>query len=216
PSAPSAPNPVARAASLGADTINIDGRGDDAAWARAAVASWETDYAGQPSGIKTSVRFLWAKDALYALFDVSGAGLFTDRSKPTAVERQKLYDEDCVEIFLTPDPAAPKHYYEIEIGPFGHFFDLGVDLEKKKYSTTWSSGARIGATQRAGAREATIEVALTAPEIVKGLSAGARLPMGLFRMEGRSPRHYLAWSPPRTSKPNFHVPEAFGALVLDP
>jgi hypothetical protein len=59
-------------------------------------------------------------------------------------------------------------------------------------------------------------IALTAPEIVKCLAAGARLPMGLFRMEGRSPRQYLAWSPARTSKPNFHVPEAFGALVLDP
>jgi hypothetical protein len=35
-------------------------------------------------------------------------------------------------------------------------------------------------------------------------------------MEGTSPREYLAWSPPRTPKPNFHVPEAFGTLVLDP
>jgi hypothetical protein len=35
-------------------------------------------------------------------------------------------------------------------------------------------------------------------------------------MEGTSPRHYLAWSPPRTPKPDFHVPEAFGTLILDP
>jgi uncharacterized protein (DUF362 family) len=208
--------PVAHAASLGADAISVDGRADDAAWARAALAAWDTDYAGKASGIATKVRFLWSKDALYALFELSGAGLFTDRSRPAAVERQKLYEEDCVELFLTPDPGAPKHYYEIELGPFGHFFDLSVDLEAKKYTTTWSSGARVAASQRAGAREATIEVALTAPEIVKGLAAGARLPMGLFRMEGRSPRNYLAWSPPRTAKPNFHVPEAFGALLLDP
>jgi hypothetical protein len=38
-----------------------------------------------------------------------------------------------------------------------------------------------------------------------------------LRMEGTSPsREYLAWSPPRTAKPDFHVPEAFGTLVVDP
>jgi hypothetical protein len=40
--------------------------------------------------------------------------------------------------------------------------------------------------------------------------------MNLYRMEGKEERRYLAWSPPRTKKPNFHVPEAFGSLVLDP
>jgi hypothetical protein len=35
-------------------------------------------------------------------------------------------------------------------------------------------------------------------------------------MEGKSPRKYLAWSPTRTPKPDFHVPSAFGRLVLDP
>ena len=51
---------------------------------------------------------------------------------------------------------------------------------------------------------------------------------GLFRMEGgastgaqgepprTSPRRYLAWSPPRTTRPNFHVPQAFGTLVQVP
>jgi len=208
--------PEAHAAALGGDSITLDGRGDEPAWGRAVAAAWESNTAGEATGIKTRVRFLWSQGALYALFDLSGAGLFTERSRPVGEERQKLYEEDCVEIFLTPDPAAPRRYYEIEIGPFGHFFDLHVDLEAKKYSTGWSSGLRVAAVQRAGAREATLEAEITAPEIKRALVAGARLPLGLFRMEGRSPRHHLAWSPPRTAKPNFHVPEAFGALVLDP
>jgi hypothetical protein len=132
------------------------------------------------------------------------------------VPRQKLYEEDCVEIFLTPDPAHPKRYFETEIGPFGHFLDVAVDLDTHASDTQWSSGARIGTTTNAAARTATIEVELTAPEIVRALASGARLPLGLFRMEGTSPRQYLAWSPPRTAKPNFHVPEAFGTLVVDP
>ena len=62
---------------------------------------------------------------------------------------------------------------------------------------------------------ATIESVFTAPDIVRALTPGARLPIGLYRMEGRDPRFYLAWSPPRTPKPNFHVPDAFGVLALD-
>ena len=46
------------------------------------------------------------------------------------------------------------------------------------------------------------------------LVAGAKLPIALYRMEGKSPRQYLAWSPTLTRKPNFHVPDKFGALVV--
>ncbi|EYF04216.1 Iron-sulfur cluster-binding protein [Chondromyces apiculatus DSM 436] len=208
--------PTAHAAPLGSDTLTLDGRGDEPAWARAAVAAWDTDFTGSATGIRTTARFLWSPDALHVLFELSRSGLFTDRAQPVDAERQKLYTEDCVEIFLTPDPASPRRYVEVEIGPFGHFLDLSVDLDARKYVTTWSSGLRRATTQRPAAHQATIEASLTAPEITRALRAGARLPMGLFRMEGRSPRHYLAWSPPRGSKPNFHVPAAFGALVLDP
>ena len=56
---------------------------------------------------------------------------------------------------------------------------------------------------------------IRAPEIVSALRPGASLPLGLYRMEGKSPRRYLAWSPTMTPKPNFHVPDAFGVLKID-
>jgi hypothetical protein len=121
-----------------------------------------------------------------------------------------------VEIFLTPDPAHPKHYYEVELGPFGHFYDIDVNRERGKNDTAWSSGAVIATSRDRAGHEATIEVKLGAPEFVGALRAGARLPLGLYRIEGKGERAYLAWSPPRTAKPNFHVPEAFGVLVIDP
>jgi uncharacterized protein (DUF362 family) len=209
-----AERPTARAAALGSDVIVLDGRGDEAAWKRAEPATWETDYAGTPTGIRTRVRFLTAPDALYALFELEGAGLHADRSRPTNVPRPRLYEEDCVELFLTPDPSRPRHYYEVELGPFGHYFDVEVDLDTKKSNTEWTSGAQIAVMQDAAARTARIEAKLSSPDITGALVPGRRLPMGLFRMEGTSPRRYLAWSPPRTARPNFHVPEAFGALAL--
>jgi uncharacterized protein (DUF362 family) len=208
--------PEVHASPLGGDTITIDGRGDDAAWARAKAASWDTDYAGAATGISTRARFLWGKGGLYLLLELSGAGLHTDTSQPTSVERTGLYKEDCAEVFFTPDAAHPKHYYEVELGPFGHFFDIDVDREKGKQNTAWSSVPTIATRRDAAAHTATIEALLAAPEITAALVPGARLPLGLYRIEGLPDRRYLAWSPPRTPKPNFHVPEAFGTLVLDP
>ncbi|XYH98747.1 DUF362 domain-containing protein [Sorangium sp. So ce1128] len=198
------------------EKVAIDGEADDAAWSRAPAVSWDTDYAGKSTGVLTRARFLWSKEGLYVLFELSSAGLNTDRSRPVGVERTGLYKEDCIEIFLTPAPASPSRYFEVEIGPFGHYFDIAIDRDARLEDTAWSSGATIATRRSAAARTAVIEALLAAPGIVNALAPRARLPMNLYRMEGKDPRRYLAWSPPRTSKPNFHVPEAFGALVLDP
>jgi uncharacterized protein (DUF362 family) len=193
----------------------IDGK-RDTAWDRAPAIPFDTDYTGAHTGVRTTARLLWNEQALFALFELENAGLNVDRSFDVARERTKLYEEDCVELFLTPDPKNRERYYEIELGPFGHFFDLEVDRAKKSSNTAWSSGLEVRTTQDTSRRTAVIEARFSSPDIVRALTAGARLPFALYRMEGRSPRQYLAFSPPRTKKPNFHVPEAFATLVLDP
>ncbi|WP_437928078.1 DUF362 domain-containing protein [Sorangium sp. So ce291] len=198
------------------EKVAIDGKADDPAWSRAPAVSWDTDYTGKSTGVLTRARFLWSKEGLYVLFELSSAGLNTDHSRPVGVERTGLYKEDCIELFLSPAPASPRRYFEVEIGPFGHYFDIAIDRDARLEDTAWSSGATIATRRSAQARTAVIEALLAAPGIVNALAPRARLPMNLYRMEGKEPRRYLAWSPPRTSKPNFHVPEAFGALVLDP
>jgi uncharacterized protein (DUF362 family) len=218
---PAAPTPAptakpeAHAVSLGTDTITPDGKGTSPAWARAKAVAWDTDFSGKSVKIPTKARFVWSPKALYALFEIENTDLNTDQSKPITEERKSLYQEDCVELFFTPDLASPKHYFEIELGPFGHFFDLEIDRETNKNNIAWSSNPKIAAHQDKASRKATIEVELSSPDIVRALKQGARLPIGLYRMEGKPDRSYLAWSPPRTAKPNFHVPEAFGFLVLD-
>jgi uncharacterized protein (DUF362 family) len=206
--------PVAHAAALGSDAVALDGRADDAVWSRAPVTQWSTDWSGASTKTRTRARFAWSADALYVLFELDGAGLFVDHTRPVEKEREALFREDCVELFLGHDADNPRHYLEIEFGPFGHFYDLEVVLGKK-HDTDWSSGLTVKTTQDAAHHRAVIEARLSAPEIVKALKKGAKLPLGLYRMEGKAPRQYLAWSPTRTKKPNFHVPTAFGRLVLD-
>lgn len=185
----------------------------------ATPVTFDTDWSGAPTGISTTVRVAWKKDELAIRWNLRGAALDVDTSRPTETEREKLYEEDCVEAFFTPDPAEPSHYYEIEVGPRGHYFDLevhrGAKLDAKK-AIAWSSQPKITTTVDADKHTATIEAVFRAPEITKALKAGASLPFALYRMEGRSPRRYLAWSPTRTAKPDFHVPGSFGRLVLDP
>lgn len=214
PSAHASAAAKATAIALGADRIQLDGRGDDAAWRRAKAVEWTTDWAGANTNTRTQARFAWSPDHLYVLFELEGAGLFTDRSRPISVEREALFKEDCVELFLGHDASNPNHYLEIELGPFGHYFDLDV-RRGGKTSSAWSSGLEIATTRDAKARRAVIEARFGAKEIRALLRSGARLPMGLYRMEGKSPRQYLAWSPTLTRKPNFHVPDRFGVLVLE-
>ncbi|MDB4956258.1 MAG: hypothetical protein JWO36_3827 [Myxococcales bacterium] len=190
----------------------------DAAWAAAPSFEFATDWAGRAVPTTTRLRVLWSPRALYLLWELDGTGLFTDRSRPTETERVDLYEEDCIELFLVPAPANRKRYAEIEVGPYGHWFDLFVDRSTKKVhaDAAWSAGMTIGTARDEATHHAVIEMAITAPEIVAALVPDARLPVGLYRMEGKGPRQYLAAFPTRTPKPNFHVPDAFGALLLDP
>ncbi len=124
--------PVAHAAALGSDEITLDGKADDRAWSRATPVTWDTDYAGVKRGTVTRARFLHSPTGIYGLWELQGAGLHTDHTRPTDVPRPKLYEEDCIEFFFTPDPSHPRRYFETEIGPFGHFLDVAVDLDAHK------------------------------------------------------------------------------------
>ena len=204
------------AVALAGPPPKLDGAIDDI-WATAPVLEFGTDWAGRATPTKTRVRVLWSPTALYMLWELESTAPFTDQTRPTDVERVDLYEENAVELFLVPNAAVRKRYFEIEVGPFGHWFDILVDRTSGSHAdTAWSAGLQIGTARDQANHRAVIELALTSPDVLAALAPDARLPIGLYRMEGKSPRQYLAAFPTRTPKPNFHVPDAFGTLVLDP
>ncbi|MBL4637287.1 MAG: DUF362 domain-containing protein, partial [Kofleriaceae bacterium] len=208
--------PVAIAAGIGAESVVLDGVANESLWKNAKPVSWDTDYAGKSTGITTRLRFAWSSDTLYAFIEMEGTGLAVDTTRSLSEERDGLYKEDCVELFLAPYSDAPQHYYEIEIGPYGHWHDIEVDFSKKKrFNASWASGVRVATTQDQDNHRATMEIAISSKELSGALVKGGSMRMGLFRMEGRGPtKKYLAWSPGMTDKPKFHLPEAFGKLLL--
>jgi hypothetical protein len=197
-------------------SLQLDGD-IDPVWMNAKPLVFSSDWRGQPTATSTRVRALWSTDALYLLWELEGAGLRnTDHAYPLDQQRNKLYDEDCVELFIAPHPLIPNQYAEIEVGPYGHYLDLWIDRKTNRYDETWSSGVKVAARQDVFGKRAQIEMVITAPALKAALTAGARLPIGLYRIEGAQPRQFLAAFPTLTSSPNFHVPEAFGTLVLIP
>jgi uncharacterized protein (DUF362 family) len=203
------------AARITGDVPAIDGT-IDPAWAAAKPIVFTTDWAGRKTETSTQVRVLWSPKGLYLLFELAGASTFTDQHRPIDTERVDLYEENCVELFLVPDPANRQRYFEIELGPFGHFFDVLVDRARKpRADNAWSAGLRIGTQRDEAKQRAIIEVAIEAPDVRAALAPGAGLPLGLYRMEGQNKRQYLAAFPTHTPRPSFHVPEAFGTLILD-
>lgn len=209
--------PIARAIRITDEAITVDAR-RDAAWDAATPIVFDTDWSGKATGTKTTVRLAASPHALFALFELEGADVHADASRPKDVDRDKLYEEDCVELFVGGDSNVRSRYWEIEIGPHGHFLDLAVDREAKgaaRSDVAWSSRPTIATAIDRDRRRVTIEAAFRAPDLVRSLTKGARLPIAVYRMEGKAPRQYLAWSPTRTPKPNFHVPTAFGTLALE-
>ena len=210
----------------------IDGDANEDAWRAAAPVTFDTNTRGEHTGIVTTVRALWSPASparaatLTFAIDMDGAGFDVDESRPLGTERERLYEEDCAEIFLGPDPARRTHYYELEVGPLGHFLDIEIDRAAvRKSDPAWSGKLQIGARPERGAHRAHLEIAVLASAVTAALAPNARLPLGLFRMDGkarapgatqRGSRAYLAWSPARTERPNFHVPDAFGTLRLSP
>jgi hypothetical protein len=60
-----------------------------------------------------------------------------------------------------------------------------------------------------------VETALRAPDLLSALHAAAKLPIGLFRLERAIAAQLLGVESTRTSRPNFHIPEAFGTLAIE-
>lgn len=206
---------TAKAAALGSEVVALDGVLDEPAWSRAKAVEFSSDWKGNATSVPTRVRFLWSESGLFAGFELEAAGFNTDTSKPTDRDRARLYQEDCVELFIAPDSKRRQRYFEIEVGPHGHFLDLRVDRSAKQEDVAWSSGLVVGTKRDLAARRGVIEVRLGAPEIKAALRSGAELGLAIYRMEGKAERKYLAWSPTLTDKPNFHVPERFGTLLLE-
>ncbi len=174
-----------------------------------------------PAKQQTVTRVCYDSLALYVRFDCDDHdiwGTYSQRDAP-------IYEEEVVEIFISPGEATPTRYFEFEVSPNGIVLDalivnatseradLEVDIGWNCAGLRWQAG-RADADRRWWAILIMPWAAVT--------SAGV-LPVvwraNFFRIE--RPRdaepEFSCWSPTMTQPADFHKPASFGRLqLLDP
>jgi hypothetical protein len=165
---------------------------------------------------KTEIRSRWTRNNLYILFICPFQDLHLKASPSTSTETNKLWDYDVAEIFIGTDFDHIRHYTEFEVSPQGEWVDLDIDRDhpKPEGGWLWNSGfkvkARIDQAQKVWYGEMQIPMKSIDTRPAR---RGNEMRVNLYRIEGAEPhRIYIAWQP--TNSSTYHVPEAFGRLVL--
>jgi hypothetical protein len=200
--------------------IVIDGRLNEPAWRQAPPAGafhfnwWKS---GQQE--QTEVRLLWDDHYLYAAYfchDKHISASVTERHGPVS-------RDDCVELFVSPNPDRVRNYYGLEINAIGTLLgsrrsDDGKTLvrsvpEGLRYRTSYQ-GLPI---KRDSPEDDHWILEMAVPWASYSADAahtpprdGDRWRLNLNRCGGVTNPQYSTWSPVDTPAPNFHVPESFG------
>jgi hypothetical protein len=202
-----------------ATPIKLDGKLDDAVWARARHFGFRSNLDGSPPSYQTEAKALYDDTFLYFSFRSRDDNIWATYK----TRDQHLWDEEVVEVFLQADPQHSS-YIELEVNPLGTMLDIYLlDIRKPLHYESWNSQKLKWAVNVLGTvdgndgdKEWTCEIALPLEDVVTAKHlpprAGDRWRLNLYRMEQRPKPALLAWSP--TFKDDFHLPEKFGEIVF--
>jgi hypothetical protein len=204
--------------------ITIDGKLDEAGWARASPPAtlqflWEAQTGAKQ---KTFARLLWDDQALYVGFDAEDTDItaqFTERDDPT-------YRDDAVEIFINPDPKQEAVYYGFEMNARGVLYDYLNYNSRTLFKRFDATGVKVATSLRG-----TLNIRTDADS---GWSLEAAIPWANFeelsrrrpvvgtvwkanfnRWDGVEPaRRMSIWSDPLQATAWPHVPSRFGEIAF--
>jgi hypothetical protein len=202
--------------------ISIDARLDDPAWRKAPLLSnfhfnWWTG--GEKE--KTDARMSWDKDNLYVSY------LCHDRHISATVTKRHgpVSKDDCVEIFISPNPKKVTNYYTFEINAIGTMLN--------RCETSWWTGPPTWNPEGVGCltslqdlsvkqespsdRSWIVELAIPLRNFSHD---AAHVPphdgdvwrMNLYRSGGITNRQDSSWSPIAPGTHSFHRPNSFGTV----
>ena len=203
-----------------ATPIKVDGKLDDAVWAKAPrFSDFRMNLDGAPSPYQTEARALYDDTYLYFSFRCRDDNIWATFK----TRDQHLWEEEVVEVFLQADSQRTT-YIELEVNPLGTMLDIFLlDVRKPLHYESWNSqklmwGVQVSGTVdgKGGDKEWTCEIALPIEDIVTAENrkpqAGDRWRLNLYRVEQQPRPALLAWSP--TFKDDFHLPGKFGEMVI--
>ena len=202
--------------------IQIDGKLDEAAW-QDAESVGDFDFPWFQSGTKeqTVAKLLWDDRNLYVSWQATDSHIsasITERHGPVS-------KDDCVEIFISPNPQKVRNYYTFEINA------IGTMLNRAR--TDWWTGPPTwepeGVSYRASFDGLTkkeespqdsewiVEAAIPLKNFVRDAAHtppenGDIWRLNLQRLGGITNAQASTWAPLPAGVKSFHTPEAFGTV----
>jgi len=186
-------------------------------WAGIPGVQASKDFFGEKVALRpTEIRSRWTQKNLYLLFVCPYRKLYTNPHPVRNAETNELWKWDVAEAFIGSDYLNMASYKEFQVSPLGEYVDLDINLDDRtaQKGVEWQSGFSVAAKIDPKRKIWYGEMKIPFSSLdVKTPAPGDQLRIGLFRIEGPEPhRIYVTWRP--TGATTFHVPSAFGSLVL--
>jgi len=205
--------------------IVIDGALDEPAWSAVSpLPPLQLSHGRGMPRLATEVRACWDDTALYVAFSCKDTDIWSEYER----RDDPLYDQEVVEIFLSPTGDL-RHYFEIEISPANVLFDAKVfnpDLDRRTMLVDrgWDAPGLRSAVRVSGTlnRRDDVDVGWIAEIAIPFADLGLAGPpapgtvwrANFYRIERGEVEEYSAWSPTGRDPADFHVPRCFGELVF--
>lgn len=190
--------------------IKVDGVIDKEEWQQAVVienllSPWGTDNLD-----KTKFRVFVSNTYFNFCFHVEDTTLITiPFEKELSVAR-----EDRIELFFSNDTSLAR-YYCIEIDPKGDILDYSAKYYRD-FSENWNFLSKKVAT-KITLTGYIVEGKISLKEL-KSLGISNPFYLGIFRADFKSNKSddvtWLSWKKPSSSQPDFHIPSAFGKVLI--
>ncbi len=207
------------------DKITIDGKLTEKAWQSAPSLSFIFPWPDQPGKKqKTEVKMLWDNVNLYVAYvceDEDITAKYTQRDDPT-------YKDDCVEIFINPNPALSDCYYGLEMNALGTLYDYFMVPKVSLIKEVDLKGVSIktflpGMPNKGWILECAIPFEslyhLSVRDNLYGKQVftprqGSSWRINLNRWDGKEKRALSQWSPSDATWPDPHTPDCFGIITF--
>lgn len=183
-------------------------------WQKAETVPIDKYWSGEnaPAGRHAKVKLLWSETALYVRFEANQTEPLVMSETPNLTAKTRgLWERDVCEIFVAPNRAEPRKYFEFEIAPNGEWIDLGIYQKPDERETDWDYASGMERAVKIEEGKVWMAIKVEWKAFGKAPKKGDRWLGNIFRCVGSGTgRGYLAWSPTETKEPAFHVPEKFG------
>lgn len=205
-----------------ASPITIDGKLDEAAWQRApSVGDFHFPWFKDGTKEQTVAKILWDDENLYVSWyahDKHISASVTQRHGPVS-------KDDCVEIFISPNPDKVKNYYTFEINAIGTMLNRARtdwwtgpptwEPEGVRYKATWHGQPRK--EESTDDNHWIVEAAIPLKNFARDAAHtpphdGDRWRLNLQRLGGITNAQASTWSPLPEGVRSFHTPEGFGQV----